>query len=64
MNWLVFAVVGFLLLAAWDGHRKVGRECQLSPHFVFDIGSIFSYYDFLKGKDGVASRAAAHGGIG
>ena len=22
MNWLVFAVVGFLLLAAWDGHRK------------------------------------------
>ena len=22
MNWLVPAVAGFLVLAAWDGHRK------------------------------------------
>lgn len=65
MNWLVYAVVGFLILSAWDGHRKgfikksvrvVGIALTL-----FLTSSVSSYLmTYLKEKTGLY-RVLQHG---
>lgn len=65
MNWLVFAVVGFLILSAWDGHRKgfIKKSVKVVSIAVtlFLASSVSSYLtDYLKEKTGL-HRVLQHG---
>lgn len=65
MNWLVFAVVGFLILSAWDGHRKgfIKKSVKVVSLAVtlFLASSVSSYLtDYLKEKTGL-HRVLQHG---
>ena len=58
MNWLVFAVVGFLALSAWDGHRKgfIKKSVRVVSIALtlFLTSSVSSYLmTYLKEKTGL-----------
>ncbi len=65
MNWLVFAVAGFLILSAWDGHRKgfIKKSVGIiSMAFTIFLTSMVSSHImvFLKEKT-AAYRVLQHG---
>ena len=65
MNWLVFAVAGFLILSAWDGHRKgfIKKSVGIiSMAFTIFLTSMVSSHImvFLKEKTS-AYRVLQHG---